>query len=64
MITLGKRQAESVEKRAARALKTMGEICEDAGVAHSTWSRAKERGTISVTTLRRLNVALERAEAS
>jgi hypothetical protein len=37
---------------------TMGEVCEDAGVAHSTWSRAKKRGFIRPKKLKQIEDAL------
>lgn len=58
---LDKKAAAALETRAAKARRTMGEICRSAGVAHSTWSRAKVRGTIRSTTLDAIESAVARA---
>jgi hypothetical protein len=60
---LGLREIGAVEKRAAAARLTMGELCSMAGVAASTWSRAKARGKVRVSTVRRLEEKLAVAEA-
>lgn len=59
---LGKRQVATVERRAADLRLTMGEVCEKAEVAHSTWSRAKSRGTITIPTIRQIENTLDRLE--
>lgn len=41
----------------------MGEVCQIARVAPSTWSRAKARGTIRAKTLQRIEEALDYCEA-
>lgn len=56
-------QLEAVEQRAFDARLTMQEVCERAGVAQSTWSRAKARGSIRVKTLRRIEAAVASAES-
>jgi hypothetical protein len=52
-------QLQAVESRAFNARLTMGEVLRVAGVAHSTWSRAKARGYCRATTLRRVEEALD-----
>lgn len=61
---LGSKEIASVEKRAAALRMTMGELCEAAGVAHSTWSRAKKRGSITIRTIRALEDHLAKMEAA
>lgn len=61
-LTLGSRRAQAVEKRAAALRMTMGQVCEKADVAHSTWSRAKARGRIRATTLKAVEDFLDQAE--
>lgn len=41
----------------------MGHVLRMAGVAHSTWSRAKARGYVRATTMRRVEEALELYES-
>lgn len=53
---------EAVESRAFAARKTVAAVCDKAGVYHSTWSRAKTRGVISVDVLLRMERALEAFE--
>lgn len=52
----------AIESRAFDLRLPMGAVCKEAGVAHSTWSRARERGIIRATTLGRMEAALERLE--
>ncbi len=55
-----------VEERAYAARRTMSDVCKVAGVAHSTWCRAKSRGFIRPTTLARIEdgiAAIERHAA-
>lgn len=59
---LGRRQIASIEKRANEARKTMGEVCELAGIAQSTWSRAKARGTITTRKIGAIESALDTLE--
>lgn len=63
-VTLTKSGAAAIERRADKALKTMTEVCGEAGVTLNTWSRAKARGTIAVKTIREINAALDRIEAA
>jgi hypothetical protein len=51
-----------VERRAFEARRTMSEVCCEAGIVLSVWSRAKTRGKISVLTLRKVEDALSRIE--
>jgi hypothetical protein len=58
-------QAEAiaaVEVRAFQARLTIAELCAEAGVHHSVWSRAKTRGTIRVKLLARMESTLEQIE--
>ena len=41
----------------------MAELCELAGVHHSSWSRAKTRGRVRIGMVRRLEEQLDRLEA-
>lgn len=59
---LGKKDIAAVERRAAALRLTMGELCALAGIPQSTWSRAKARGSIRVTTIRRLEDQLSKKE--
>ncbi len=52
----------AVEDRAFAARKTVAAVCDKAGVYHSTWSRAKSRGVVSVDVLLRMERALEAFE--
>lgn len=52
-------QIKAVEDRAFAARLTMGDVLRIAKVAHSTWSRAKSRGTIRAKTLKRVEEALD-----
>ncbi len=56
-------QIKAAEDRAFAARLTMGEVCQIARVAPSTWSRAKARGTIRAKTLQRIEEALDYCEA-
>lgn len=55
---------KAVENRAFAARLTMGDLCKIAGVSHSTWSRAKTRGTIRARTLQKIEEALDYYEAA
>lgn len=55
-------QIKAVEDRAFAARLTMGDVLKIARVAHSTWSRAKSRGTIRAKTLKRVEEALSYIE--
>lgn len=59
---LGPEAVKDLESRARSAHRTMGEICEAASVAHSTWSRAKARGRIRLATLEAIEGAIRLAE--
>lgn len=61
---LGKRDIAALERRAAAARVTMKELCAAANVAQSTWSRAKSRGNVRVSTLRKMEDALCQIEAA
>jgi hypothetical protein len=52
-------QMQAVEKRAHDARLTMGDLLKMAGVAHSTWSRAKARGYIRARTIKRVEDTLD-----
>lgn len=52
-------QMEAVEARAHTARITMGDLLRIAGVAHSTWSRAKARGYIRARTIKRVEEAMD-----
>lgn len=56
-------QMQAVEDRAHTARVTMGRILHMAGVAHSTWSRAKARGRIRASTIKRVEDALDLYES-
>lgn len=49
---------EAAEKRAFALRMTMGEVCQFAGIAHSTWSRAKKRGFIRAKKIKQVEDAL------
>lgn len=59
---LGSKEIASVERRAAKLRMTMGELCEAAGVAASTWSRARQRGRVTIGTVRKLEEQLDLKE--
>lgn len=61
---LGIKDIAAVEERAAAARLTVQELCEIAGVFTSSWSRAKTRGKIRVTMLRKMEHALDEIEAA
>lgn len=50
---------KAIEDRAFAARLNLGDLCQMANVSHSTWSRAKVRGTIRPRTLRRMEEALD-----
>jgi len=52
-------QMQAVQDRAFAARLTMKDVLRIAGVAESTWSRAKSRGTIRAKTLGRVEEALD-----
>lgn len=51
-------QMKAVEDRAFAARLSMAEVCKIAEIPHSTWSRAKTRGSIRAKTLRKVEDAL------
>lgn len=61
---LGKKEIDAIERRAADARLTMGELCGLAGILQPTWSRAKSRGSVSVATVRRLEEQLTIRESA
>src|SRR3546814_14042106 len=63
---LGQKEIAAVERRAAALRLTMAELCALAGMQQSTWSRARQRGTVREKVVRRLEAALvaNRAEAN
>jgi hypothetical protein len=52
----------AVEQRAFRVRLTVKELCERAKVYPSVWSRAKSRGRVSVSTLKKMEAALVELE--
>lgn len=50
---------QAVQDRAFAARLTMKDVLRIAGIAESTWSRAKSRGTIRAKTLGRVEEALD-----
>jgi len=60
---LGKKEIAAVERRAAAARLTMSELCVMAKVHHSTWSRAKTRGSVRVAVVRKMEAQLDIVEA-
>lgn len=55
-------QMLKVEERAHALRLTMSDVLRFAGVAHSTWSRAKARGYIRASTIGRVEAELDAAE--
>jgi hypothetical protein len=55
-------EMQAVEKRVFAVRLTMTDVLKLAGVANSTWSRAKSRGYIRPRTLRRVEEAVEQHE--
>lgn len=55
-------QMKAVEDRVFAARLTMQDVLRIARVAHSTWSRAKSRGTIRAKTLARVEDAISYVE--
>lgn len=60
---LGKKEIAVVERRAAAARLTMAELCALAEMQQSTWSRARQRGTVREKVVRRLEAQLAIREA-
>lgn len=60
---LGQKEIAAVERRAAALRLTMAELCALAGMQQSTWSRARQRGTVREKVVRRLEAALVASEA-
>jgi len=61
-MSLGKKEIDAIERRADNARLTMRELCELAGILQPTWSRAKSKGRVSVSTIRRLEEQLAKVE--
>lgn len=53
---------EAAEARAFELRLTMAEVCQAAAIDPAVWSRAKTRGTVRVSTLRRVEAALDAFE--
>ena len=60
---LGKKDIAAVERRAAAVRLSMAELCALAGMQQSTWSRARQRGTVREKVVRRLEAVLVQREA-
>ena len=59
-----KKEIAAVEARARALRMTLRDVCAEAGLHNSSWSRAKSRGTISIKNLGRMEDALARLEAA
>jgi len=59
-----KAELDKLHSRVFALRKTMGQVCNEAGVAHSTVSRWNNNpDSMTAGTLRRMEIALERMEA-
>lgn len=61
---LGKKDIAAVERRAAALRLSMAELCALANMQQSTWSRARQRGTVREKVVRRLEAVLVSREGT